>query len=144
MIRYVTGDIFKSSAQAITNTVNLRGVMGKGLALRFKDTFPGLFESYVTDVVEKKIAIGVPTIWKGKEKWVVNFPTKDDWRKPSTYEYVEKGLIGLRKKLDEWAVLSLALPALGCGLGSLDWNLVRPMIVKHLGDLEMPIEVYEP
>ena len=144
MIRYITGDIFKSQAQAITNTVNLRGVMGKGLALKFKDTFPGLFESYVTDVVEKKIAIGVPTIWKGKERWVINFPTKDDWRKPSTYEYIEAGLRGLRTKLDEWAVLSLALPALGCGLGNLDWNVVRPMIVKHLGDLELPIEVYEP
>jgi len=144
MIRYVTGDIFKSDAQTITNTVNLRGVMGKGLALKFKDTFPGLFESYVLDVVEKRIAIGSPTIWKGKEKWVINFPTKDDWRKPSSYEYIEKGLAGLREKLDEWAVLSLAIPALGCGLGSLDWNEVRPMIVRHLGDLDMVIEVYEP
>lgn len=144
MIRYITGDIFKSSAQALTNTVNLRGVMGKGLALKFKDAFPGLFESYAIDIMEKKIAIGAPTIWKGPVKWVVNFPTKDDWRKPSAYEYIEKGLIGLRVKLDEWGVLSLAIPALGCGLGSLDWLIVKPMIVKHLGDMEMAIEVYEP
>lgn len=144
MIRYITGDIFKSSAQALTNTVNLRGVMGKGLALKFKDAFPGLFESYAIDIMEKKIAIGTPTIWKGKEKWVINFPSKDDWRNPSTYGYIEAGLKGLRPKLDEWGVLSLALPALGCGLGSLDWKIVKPMIDKHLGDMKMAVEVYEP
>lgn len=144
MIRYVKGNIFLSTAQAIVNTVNLRGVMGKGLALQFKDKFPGLFESYTHDILDKRLAIGVPTIWKGPEKWVVNFPTKDDWRKPSEYDYIEKGLAGLRTKMDEWGVLSIAIPPLGCGLGSLDWNKVRPMIEKHLGDMEMSIEVYEP
>lgn len=144
MIRYVKGNIFQSTAQAVTNTVNLRGVMGKGLALAFKEKYSGLFQSYAIDVIEKRIAIGLPTIWKGPDKWVVNFPTKDDWRKPSAYEYIEKGLIGLRPKLDEWGVLTLALPPLGCGLGSLDWKIVKPMIEKHLGDMEMSIEVYEP
>lgn len=144
MIRFVKGNIFQASAQTLVNTVNLRGTMGKGLALAFKSKFSGLFESYAIDVMEKRIAIGLPTIWKGKEKWVVNFPTKDDWRKPSEYSYIEKGLAGLRGKLDEWGVLSLALPPLGCGLGSLDWNKVRPMIEKHLGDMEMSIEVFEP
>jgi len=144
MIRFVKGNIFQASAQTIVNTVNLRGTMGKGLALAFKDKYPGLFESYAIDVMEKKIAIGLPTIWKGKDKWVVNFPTKDDWRKPSEYSYIEKGLAGLRVKLDEWGVLSLALPPLGCGLGSLDWNKVRPMIETYLGDMEMSIEVFEP
>jgi O-acetyl-ADP-ribose deacetylase (regulator of RNase III) len=144
MIRYVKGNLFESSAQTIINTVNLKGVMGKGLALQFKDRFPGLFGSYVNDVLDKKIQIGSPTIWKGPEKWVINFPTKDDWRKPSEYSYIEKGLAGLRGKLDEWGVLSLALPPLGCGLGSLDWNKVKPMIEDHLGDLDMSIEVFEP
>lgn len=144
MIRYLKGNIFQASAQTIINTVNLRGTMGKGLALEFKNRFPGLFEAYTNDLLDKRLAIGAPTIWKGKEKWVVNFPTKDDWRKPSEYEYIEKGLSGLRAKLDEWAVLSLAIPPLGCGLGSLDWNKVRPMVDKHLGDMEMSIEVFEP
>lgn len=144
MIRYVKGNIFQASAQTIVNTVNLRGAMGKGLALEFKNRFPGLFEAYTNDLLDKRLMIGSPTIWKGKEKWVINFPTKDDWRKPSTYEYVEKGLKGLRGRLDEWAVLSLAIPPLGCGLGSLDWNKVRPMIETHLGDMEMSIEVFEP
>lgn len=144
MIRYVKGDIFESSSQAIVNTVNLKGVMGKGLALQFRDRFLGLFESYVNDVLDKRLLIGSPTIWKGPEKWVINFPTKDDWRKPSNYDFIEKGLVGLRAKLDEWGVLSLAIPPLGCGLGSLDWNKVRPMIEEHLAGLEMPIEVYEP
>jgi O-acetyl-ADP-ribose deacetylase (regulator of RNase III) len=144
MIQYLKGNIFESDAQTLTNTVNLKGVMGKGLAFKFKDKFSGLFESYALDIVGKRIAIGMPTIWKGKEKWVVNFPTKDDWRKPSTYEYIDAGLKTLRIKLDEWEVLSLAIPALGCGLGSLDWKIVKPMIAKHLGDMEMAIEVYEP
>jgi O-acetyl-ADP-ribose deacetylase (regulator of RNase III) len=144
MIKYVKGDIFESSAQAIINTVNLKGVMGKGLALQFKNRFSGLFESYVNDVLDKRLAIGTPTIWKGLEKWVINFPTKDDWRKPSNYDFIEEGLIGLRGKLDEWGVLSLAIPPLGCGLGSLDWSKVRPMIEEHLADLNMSIEVFEP
>ena len=144
MIRYLKGNIFQSTAQAVTNTVNLRGVMGKGLALAFKQKYSGLFQSYAIDVIEKRIAIGLPTIWKGPDKWVVNFPTKDDWRNPSTYEYIEAGLKGLRPKLDEWGILSLAIPALGCGLGSLDWLVVKPMIEKHLGDMEMSIEVYSP
>lgn len=144
MIHYLKGNIFLASAQTMINTVNLRGTMGKGLALEFKNRFPGLFESYTNDLLDKRLAIGAPTIWKGKEKWVVNFPTKDDWRKPSEYEYIEKGLVGLRPKLDEWSVLSLAIPPLGCGLGSLDWNKVRPMIEKYLGDMEMSIEVFEP
>lgn len=144
MIKYVVGDILASRAQALVNPVNLRGAMGKGLALRFKDTFPGLFQAYTIDIVDGKIAIGSPTIWKGPEKWIVNFPTKDDWRKPSKYDYIEKGLVGLLSKLDEWGVLSLAMPALGCGLGSLDWKIVKPMIEKHLGRVEMAIEVFEP
>lgn len=144
MIRYVKGTIFLSSAQTIVNTVNLKGAMGKGLALQFKDKFPGLFESYVNDLLDKRLMIGSPTIWKGKEKWVVNFPTKDDWRKPSTYAYIEKGLEGLKSRLDEWGVLSIAIPPLGCGLGSLDWNKVRPLIEKYLGDLDLSVEVYEP
>lgn len=144
MIRYLKGNIFEASAQTIVNPVNLRGVMGKGLALEYKNKFPGLFQAYALDVVGKKIGIGVPTIWKGPDKWIVNFPTKDDWRNPSEYEYIEKGLQGLRPRLDEWGVLSIAMPSLGCGLGSLDWNKVRPMIEKHLGDMEMTIEVYEP
>jgi O-acetyl-ADP-ribose deacetylase (regulator of RNase III) len=144
MIRYLKGNIFQANAQTIVNTVNLRGAMGKGLALEFKNRFPGLFEAYTNDLLDKRLAIGAPTIWKGKEKWVVNFPTKDDWRKPSQYEYIEKGLAALRTKLDEWAVLSLALPALGCGLGSLEWAKVKPMIQASLGDMEMSIEVFEP
>lgn len=144
MIRYLKGNIFQANAQTIVNTVNLRGAMGKGLALEFKNRFPGLFEAYTNDLLDKRLAIGSPTIWKGKERWVVNFPTKDDWRKPSEYEYIEKGLAGLRAKLDEWAVLSLAIPPLGCGLGSLEWAKVKPMIEKSLGDMEMAIEVFEP
>jgi len=144
MIRYLKGNIFQAQAQTIVNTVNLRGAMGKGLALEFKNRFPGLFEAYTNDLLDKRLAIGAPTIWKGKERWVVNFPTKDDWRNPSEYSYIEKGLAGLRAKLDEWGVLSLAIPPLGCGLGSLDWKKVRPMIEASLGDVEMSIEVFEP
>lgn len=144
MIRFVKGDIFEAQAQTLVNPVNCRGIMGKGLALLFRNRFLGLHESYVNDVLDKRLAIGRPTIWKGPEKWVVNFPTKNDWRKPSSYEYIEAGLKGLRARLDEWGVLSLAVPALGCGLGSLDWGRVRPIMEEHLGDVGMNVEVYEP
>lgn len=144
MINFVKGDLFGSSAQTLINTVNCRGVMGKGIALEFKRRFPGLFESYVNDYLKGEVKIGAVTIWKGPEKWVVNFPTKDDWRKASSYDYVEKGLLDLRKKLDTWGVLSLAMPPLGCGLGSLDWAKVKPLIESYLGDLAMSVEVYEP
>ena len=144
MIQFLKGDIFESSAQTLVNPVNCRGIMGKGLALLFRNRFLGLHESYVIDVLDKRLSIGNPTIWKGPQKWVINFPTKNDWRKPSSYDFIEAGLKGLRARLDEWGVLSLALPALGCGLGSLEWDKVRLLILVHLGDLAMNIEVYEP
>lgn len=144
MIRFLKGDIFASAAQTLVNPVNCRGIMGKGLALLFKNRFLGLHESYVNDVLDKRLSIGNPTIWKGPEKWVVNFPTKNDWRKPSSYGYIEAGLEGLRSKLDEWGILSLAFPPIGCGLGSLEWDKVRPQIERYFGDLVMKIEVFEP
>ena len=144
VIKYGVGDVLSYSAQTLVSAVNLRGSMGRGISLRFKDRFSGLFQAYTIDILETRLAIGSPTIWKGPEKWIVNFPTKDDWRRPAQYDYIEKGLVGLRGKLDEWGVLSLAMPALGCGFGSLDWNVVKSMIEKHLGKIEMAIEVYEP
>lgn len=146
MICYVepTDSIFHSSMQTLVCPVNCRGTMGKGLALQFKSRFAGLFESYVNDILDKRLCIGRPTIWKGPEKWVVNFPTKDEWRKPSRYEYIERGLEGLVANLDGWGVLSIALPALGCGLGSLEWEKVKTMIERQLGKLDLTVEVYEP
>lgn len=144
MIRYVRGDIFESKSQTLINTVNCRGVMGKGLALEFKSLFSGLYDAYANAVLMKELAIGRPTLWKGEAKWVINFPTKNDWRRPSEYAYIEAGLRALRTKLVEWEVTSLAIPPLGCGLGSLEWGKVKPMIELYLGDLPIDIEVFEP
>lgn len=144
VITFLKGDLFASKAQTLVNTVNCRGVMGKGIALEFKKRFPGLFQFYVNAYLSGEVKIGSVTIWKGPERWVLNFPTKDDWRKPSNYEFIEKGLVDLRGKMVGWEITSLAIPALGCGLGSLDWNKVKPMIEIYLGDLEINVEVYEP
>lgn len=142
MIEFKTGDIFESTAHALVNPVNCEGVMGNGLALSFKNRFPGLFEAYKNDLFMSTLGIGEPMIWKGP-RWVVNFATKESWRKPSKMEYIEWGLKSLRERLADWGVTSIALPRLGCGLGGLAWADVKPLVEKYLGDLTIPVEVYE-
>jgi O-acetyl-ADP-ribose deacetylase (regulator of RNase III) len=145
MITYLKGDIFSSRLQTLTCPVNCMGVMGKGLALEFKKTFPDLAESYAQACRMEYLRIGRPWIWKVNDvRQVLCFPTKHHWKKPSTYEYISGGLLGLLQLHLQGEIQSLALPPLGCGLGGLEWDKVKPMIDKDLGDLPMKIEVYEP
>jgi O-acetyl-ADP-ribose deacetylase (regulator of RNase III) len=145
MITYIKGNILDSRAQTLTCPVNCVGVMGKGLALEFKKAFPGLLSDYSIACTMQYLKIGHPWVWKVTEaKQVLCFPTKDHWKKPSTYEYITKGLQALREHRAEWQIFSLALPPLGCGLGGLEWAKVKPMIEESLGDLDLPVEVYEP
>ena len=149
MIHYKKGDILQSSAQALVNTVNTVGVMGKGIALQFKEAFPNNNKVYVDTCKQNKLATGqVLSVWDENllhgKKLIINFPTKKHWRQPSKYQYIEKGLASLREELQEEKVKSVAIPPLGCGNGGLEWSKVRSMIVEALSNLDIEIYLFEP
>jgi len=149
MINYVVGNILDSPAQALVNTVNTVGIMGKGIALQFKKSFPNNFKAYKDACDRKLIAIGKLFVTKDQnidlgEKIVVNFPTKKDWRKPSEYEFIERGLQDLVNIIEKHEIKSIAIPPLGAGNGGLDWEKVKKLIETELGALDIEITVYEP
>lgn len=149
MIYYLTGDLLKADAQALVNTVNTVGVMGKGIALQFKQAFPYNNQVYVQACKEKSLMPGMMlAVWDSNllygRKLVINFPTKTHWRQPSKYEYIEKGLIALKELILKENISSIAIPALGAGNGGLDWQIVKPMIANALGELEIDVQIYEP
>ena len=149
MIEFTTGNLMASQDAVLVNTVNTVGVMGKGIALQFKDEFPHNFEVYADACRKGELYPGKLLIVKDYstrygEKTIVNFPTKVHWRNPSRYEYIEKGLVALRKYLEDEKVESISIPPLGCGNGGLDWRRVKPMIFSALEGLETNIHIYEP
>jgi O-acetyl-ADP-ribose deacetylase (regulator of RNase III) len=149
MIQYTTGNIMDSSAEALVNAVNTVGVMGKGIALQFKQMFPHNFKIYKQACMNGQFTTGKVLAVKDREivlgeRLIINLPTKQHWKMPSTYAYVENGLIALAAYLRAHPVKSLAMPALGCGNGGLEWPKVKPLIEQHLAALDMVIWVYEP
>jgi len=144
MLKFRNGDLFDSTAQTLVNTVNCRGVMGKGVALRFKHEFPQMFRDYVARCKARLLRPGEPYLFASNGRQIINFPTKDDWKRNSRLEYIESGLAALRANLTTWHVRSMAMPALGCGHGGLDWNDVRPLIERYLQDVDIDIEIFEP
>ena len=143
-VRFVHGDLFLSSAQTITNPINCRGVMGGGLALEFRQRFPDMFQDYVQRCRRGDVRTGKPYVWRSPAgQQVLNFPTKDDWRDPSRLEYIEQGLRYLVDHCSEMETTSLALPALGCGLGGLEWRVVRPVMERELSRLSISVEIFE-
>lgn len=145
MIIYSSGDIFESNTTALVNAVNCQGVMGKGIAYQFKEKFPKNFINYKTACDENRFKIGNILITSEKGKLIVNFPTKDEWRKKSQYEYIEKGLLTLKEEIIKREINSIALPPLGCGNGGLDWNRVEELIINIFSDLEnVDILLYAP
>lgn len=148
MIRYLKGNILESDAQALVNTVNTIGIMGKGIALQFKKAFPENYKAYIKACKNKEIDIGKLFVFKEKtllsEKIIINFPTKKDWRNPSEYEYIEKGLDDLIRVIKEYNIQRIALPPLGAGSGGLVWEKVKKIIEEKLGNLDIEIFVYEP
>ncbi len=149
MIKYITGNIFDSNAEALINTVNTDGVMGKGIALQFKKSFPNNFKAYAEACKKKSIDIGKLFVFKESnlsfsEKLIVNFPTKKSWRKPSEYSFVEKGLDDLIGIIDNKQIKSIAIPPLGAGNGGLEWERVKKIIEQKLSHLKIDIFVYEP
>ena len=149
MIKYITGNILESSADALINTVNTVGVMGKGIALQFKNAFHNNYKAYAEACKRNEIEVGKCFVVKDSnlssgEKYIINFPTKKDWRKPSEYSYIDEGLDDLIRVLGEYKIKSVAIPPLGAGNGGLEWEKVKKIIELKLGNLDNEIIVYEP
>lgn len=146
MIRYVIGDIFEHEVDGVVNPVNCDGIMGKGLALAFRNRFPDNYVKYVKACKLNNLDIGIMFITFDQKEYpyVINFPTKKTWRMKSKIEWIEAGLVDLRWAIVNYEMLSIAVPALGCGLGGLNFEQVQPLIEKHLGDLkDVSITVYK-
>lgn len=141
-LHYLKGDIFTSKAQVIVNPVNCKGIMGKGLALAFKQRYPAMFATYQQECKTGTLAIGKPTLYQATTPWILNFPTKDHWRDPSKLAYLEKGLAYLVAHYKEMGIQSIAFPRLGVGLGMLSWDDVDPLMVRYLTQIEIPISIF--
>lgn len=144
MIRETRGNLLRSDAHALVNTVNCVGVMGKGIALAFKKRYPEMFLDYVRRCDRREVRPGHPYASAQGERVVINFPTKDHWRGQSRLEWIEEGLPRLAALCTRLPVRSLAVPPLGCGHGGLRWDDVRPLIHASLQTLDIPVVVYVP
>jgi O-acetyl-ADP-ribose deacetylase (regulator of RNase III)/uncharacterized protein YwgA len=144
-MRILVGDILKSKAQTLINTVNCVGVMGKGIALEFKNRFPDMYEDYVQRCQRGEVKPGVPYLYKTLfPPQIINFPTKDHWKSISKLSDIERGLKHLLEHYREWGITSLAIPPLGCGNGQLEWRVVGPLIYRSVKNLGIPVEMYAP
>jgi O-acetyl-ADP-ribose deacetylase (regulator of RNase III) len=149
MIRYVSGNILDADVEALVNTVNTVGVMGKGIALMFKDAFPENSRLYAAACKRGEVAVGRMFVTHREgligPRWIINFPTKQHWRGPSHLDWVEEGLKDLRRVISENGMRSVAVPPLGTGAGGLEWRAVRQLIDQALSDLpEVEVVVYQP
>lgn len=141
----VRGNIFDTKMQTIVIPVNCMGVMGAGLALECKKRFPDAFVDYRRLVANNSLKIGVPCLTKRQSiPWVLHFPTKGDWRYYSEMEAIDVGLAYLIEHYQSMGITSLAVPALGCGLGNLNWNYVKLLIEMFLSNMAIPTELYPP
>ncbi len=149
MLRFTQGNLLDAPVDALVNTVNTVGVMGKGIALMFKERFPENFRAYAAACKAGEVRVGEMFVQASAElegpRWIINFPTKQDWRHPSRSEWIESGLVSLKNVIREKSIRSVALPPLGCGNGGLEWGEVRPMIEEALGELgDVDVLVFEP
>lgn len=146
MLHYRHGNLLEANAEAYVNPVNTVGVMGKGLALAFKNRFPTAFDAYRKACNEGRVRIGSVFVYErpestGRPRVILHVPTKRHWREPSQMSFVEQGLEALVDTVRQRGILSVAVPALGCGLGGLAWAEVRPRMVQALQALPH-VEVY--
>lgn len=149
MINMTEGNLLKSNAEALVNTVNTVGVMGKGIALQFKKVFPENFELYTKACKSKKVVIGTMFVTKTTDlidqKYIINFPTKKHWKEKSKAEYIQKGLRDLVRVMQDKQIKSIAIPPLGCGLGGLAWESVRSLIEEAFAPFpDVDVFLYPP
>jgi O-acetyl-ADP-ribose deacetylase (regulator of RNase III) len=141
-LQYQKGNIFDASTQVIVNTVNCEGVMGKGLALAFRQKYPAMFTTYQKECNTGKLRIGRPTLYTNSTPWILNFPTKKAWRANSKLEYLEEGLEYFVQHYKEAGIVSIAFPKLGAQNGKLSWDDVGPLMAKYLSKLDIDIYIY--
>ncbi len=149
MQHYTQGNLLEAKAEALVNTVNTVGVMGKGIALMFKETFPENFRRYAAACKRGEVRVGEMFGSEGPglhgPRWIINFPTKEHWRNRTRVEWIRDGLVDLRRVIEDERIRSIAIPPLGCGNGGLDWPIVRSLITEAIGDLAgVDVIVYEP
>jgi uncharacterized protein YwgA/O-acetyl-ADP-ribose deacetylase (regulator of RNase III) len=145
MVIVKIGNLFDSTAQTLVNTVNCVGVMGKGVALEFKNRFPEMHKDYVARCNAGQVRLGQPYLYPSLvPPGVLNFPTKDHWRSVSRLEDIERGLAYLLAHYKQWGITSLAVPPLGCGQGQLEWRVVGPTLYRYLKRMDIPVELYAP
>lgn len=149
MMKYVHGNLFDSHAKVIVNAVNTVGVMGKGIALDFKEKYPSNMAAYKQACTDGVVQIGkvfpVRVVENNHVEWVVNFPTKKHWKGKSDIEWIKSGLVDLKRFIISSNVKSIAIPPLGAGHGGLSWSDVKKCIENELSSLtDVEIEIYEP
>lgn len=153
MITYTSGNLFESTAEIWVNAVNTRRVMGKGIALAFAQRFPAMYEDYVVKCQLGLVQIGQMVSYQlpigSRPRWILGFPTKDHWKDPSRLEYIERGLVNFVKVVkhikEKDGISTIAMPALGCGLGGLSFQDVRQLFDTYLEPLtDFSITIYEP
>lgn len=149
MIEFKTGDILRADVQSLVNTVNCVGIMGRGIALQFKNDFPENFKAYEAACAREEVQPGKMFVFETRTltnpKFIINFPTKRHWRGKSRMEDIDSGLKALVEEIRGRGIRSIAIPPLGSGLGGLDWNDVRPRIVEALRGLnDLHVIVFEP
>lgn len=149
MLTEERGNLLEAPADALVNTVNTVGIMGKGLALQFKQAYPGNFRAYESACRRGEVHLGKMFTYETEQldgpRFVINFPTKGHWRSRSKLSDIKVGLDNLRDVIRERHIDSIAIPPLGCGNGGLDWHDVRPLILEALADLPgVRVMVYPP
>lgn len=148
MIEYKNGDILSEDAEAIVNTVNCVGIMGRGLALQYKNKYPQNFKEYELACKNEEVKPGKMFVHQTGQlmnpKYIINFPTKRHWKANSKIEDIEDGLDDLIKVIQNLGIKSIAIPPLGSGLGGLDWKIVKQKIEQKLSKIECQIVIYEP
>lgn len=149
MLTYTRGNLLEADVEALVNTVNTVGVMGKGVALMFRESFPENLRAYVEACKRGDVNVGRMFVTERRAligpRWIINFPTKQHWRAGSQIRWIEDGLLDLARVVREKGIRSIAVPPLGCGNGGLHWNVVRSRIEAVLGELEgVDVLVFEP
>ena len=149
MIQLQEGDLLKADAEALVNTVNCVGVMGKGIALQFKQAFPENFVEYQKACKKGQVRLGQVHVFSTgrliNPKHIINFPTKKHWRTKSRLSEIESGLDSLVEVISQLNVRSVALPPLGCGFGGLKWSEVEPLIKQKMGTIpEVTVLLFAP
>lgn len=149
MIEYKHGNIIVEDAEAIVNAVNCVGIMGRGLALQFKKSFPENFKAYAAACERKEVQPGsmfvYDTLKTSRPYYIINFPTKQHWRHKSRIEDIDSGLKALVQEIKDRRIRSIAIPAIGCGLGGLKWAQVQPRIAEALKDIrDLYVIIFEP